>query len=140
MVVDANVLVYAFNSRSTHHRAAREWLETALSGSSPVLIPWISLLAFVRLSTSPRIFTKPLTVDVAMEEVATLLNAPSVRIPAADAGVAGVLRQNLTATGTGGNLTNDAFIAALAVQNGAAVVSFDNDFSRFPDVEWIKPG
>ncbi|MDR1442322.1 MAG: hypothetical protein LBJ02_08055 [Bifidobacteriaceae bacterium] len=37
--------------------------------------------------------------------------------------------------GLGGNLVNDAYLAALALACGGAVVSFDSDFARFPDLE-----
>jgi len=39
-----------------------------------------------------------------------------------------------------GNLANDAFLAALAAEHGAAVATFDRDFARFPELEIVVPG
>jgi predicted nucleic acid-binding protein len=51
-----------------------------------------------------------------------------------------VLERLLAPTGVAGNLVNDAHLAALAVEHRAEIVSYDNDFSRFPGVRWITPG
>ena len=45
----------------------------------------------------------------------------------------------LTPTGAGGNLVSDAHLAALAIEHTATVISFDNDFARFPGVRWHEP-
>ena len=51
-------------------------------------------------------------------------------------GVAGVL---LRSAGVAGNLTTDAHLAALAIEHGATVLSFDRDFARFEGVRWTLP-
>lgn len=46
----------------------------------------------------------------------------------------------LTGTGTAGNLTTDAHLAALAIENGAVLCSTDGgDFSRFRGLRWVNP-
>lgn len=50
-----------------------------------------------------------------------------------------IMRELLQPLGTGGNLVNDAHLAALAIEHGATICSFDNDFSRFAGVRWIRP-
>lgn len=140
MVVDANVLLNAVNPATRNHDAAREWMDNALSGTAPVYIPWITLLAFIRISTSAAIFRVPMSVQAAMDHVDGLLAASPVVVPTADSQMSRQIREHFELTGTAGNLTNDAFLAALALQHGVPVVSYDNDFTRFPEVEWIKPG
>lgn len=138
-LVDANVLLYATDRSSSHHLGARDWLNTALSGSDTVLMPWISLLAFLRTATHPSIYDRPLTVDDAMSTVDAWLARPQVITPEPDTAHPRRMRELLDATGRGGNLVNDAHLAALALQYRATVMTYDNDFGRFPGVRWESP-
>ena len=52
IVVDANILLYATDAQSPRHEPARRWLEDALNGKDEIGFPLVSLLAFVRLSSS----------------------------------------------------------------------------------------
>ena len=61
-IVDANLLLYAYDATSRRHLGARSWLEEQLSGSAPVGLPWVVLLAFLRISTSPRVLARPLPI------------------------------------------------------------------------------
>ena len=139
-VVDANVLLYAVNVDAPLHTPAREWLDDALGGREPVGFAWIVLLAFVRLSTRSGLFPRPLDLETVAGVVETWLTArpavvvhPTPRHPT-------VLHGLLATLGTAGNLVNDAHLAALALEHGAEVVSFDRDFSRFPGLRWRSPG
>lgn len=138
-IVDANVLLYSTNSASTHHVAAHQWLATALGGTEAVGFPWVSLLAFIRLSTNPRVFPSPLSVDSAWDLVDSWLGQPSATIVAPTIRHPALLRGLLEPAGTAANLTTDAHLAALAIEHGAEVVSFDRDFARF-DVRVVIPG
>jgi toxin-antitoxin system PIN domain toxin len=138
-LVDANVLLYAVNSDTGHHERSRRWLDGALSGGDTVAFAWVALLAFVRLSTKVGLFPAPLSVDESMNRVdAWLTAAPAVVVePTVDH--ARIVRDLLRALGSGGNLVNDAHLAALSIEHRCGIVSFDNDFSRFPGVEWQPP-
>lgn len=138
-LVDANVLLYAVNEDADHHDLARGWLDAALSGADTVAFAWIALLAFVRLATKEGLFPRPLTVEQAMDRVDAWLGAPPAVVVAPTADHARVLRSLLGDLGTGGNLTNDAHLAALAIEHACDVVSFDNDFGRFEGVTWHPP-
>lgn len=139
ILVDANVLVYAVDSDSHHHRAARRWLEAALSGSAPVGFAWVVLLAFLRVTTRPGILRTPLPPERALAFVDEWLAQPNARAVVPGEGHWAVLRSLLRSTGTAGNLTSDAHLAALALEHGAAVCSTDRDFERFPGIERIDP-
>lgn len=138
-LVDANVLLYAVNSDAQHHDVARRWLDGALSGSSPVHFAWLPLLAFVRLASREGLFPRPLTVDDAFDRVDAWLSQPTALLVSPGLGHSGLMRRLLATTGSGGNLVNDAHLAALAIENRCAVASFDRDFARFPGVEWFAP-
>lgn len=139
ILADANVLIYAVDADSPHHAPARRWLEAALSGTRPVGLAWIVILAFLRLTTRPGILRKPLSLERSLEFVDEWLAQPCVRAVAPGDGHWPILRRLLRDTGTGGNLTSDAHLAALAIELGAAVCSTDADFERFPGVERVNP-
>ncbi len=138
-IVDLNVLLYAVNESSVHHSAARRWWEEAVNGEEPIGIPWIVLLGFLRLSVNSAVFPHPLDSDAALEKVDTWLALESTRLVREKEGHWDVLRPLLADSGTAGNLTTDAHLAALAISHGAVLVSFDNDFSRFEGLRWESP-
>ena len=139
ILVDANLLIYAIDSDSPPHRAAREWLEEALSGTSRVGLPWIVLLAFVRITTRQGILVTPLSLDEAIGYVDSWLDQPFVEPVSPGPSHWGSLRSLLAASGTAGNLTSDAHIAALPIEHEAAIYSTDHDFGRFAGVKHVNP-
>jgi toxin-antitoxin system PIN domain toxin len=138
-IVDLNLLLYAINADSANHARAKNWLEGVLSGNEPVGLPWAVLLGFLRLTTNPRILSRPLTSSQAMEMIDGWLALPCVRILSPRDEHWRVLRSLLDATGTAGNLTTDAHLAALAIENGCELCSTDSDFRRFPKLRWTNP-
>lgn len=140
VIVDANVLLYATNRDSPRHRAARNWLESALSGDEPVGLAWVVLLAFVRVSTLHALSPRPLTATEACGLVESWITAAPTVVVTPTSRHAAALRGLLVETGTAGNLVTDAHLAALAVEYGARICSFDRDFARFPGVSWSAPG
>jgi toxin-antitoxin system PIN domain toxin len=138
-LVDANVLLYAVNEDAPHHLRSRRWLDDSLSGGETVALSWVSLLAFVRLVTKVGLFPSPLSVDQALDRVDAWLGAPAAVVVEPTAQHARIVRSLLAAVGTAGNLVNDAHLAALALEHRCGVVSFDNDYGRFPGVEWSPP-
>lgn len=139
ILVDANLLIYAIDSDSPPHRPAREWLEGALSGTTRVGLPWIVLLAFLRITTRSGILVAPLSPNEASEYVDSWLDQPFVEPVSPGPSHWGILRSLLAASGTAGNLTADAHIAALAIEHRAAIYSTDHDFGRFPGVKHVNP-
>jgi uncharacterized protein len=82
ILVDANLLIYARSATSPDHAAARTWLDSRLNGSAPVGLSWPSLLAFVRITTNPRIYPQPLAMDAAWRQVEEWLDCEPAWIPA----------------------------------------------------------
>ncbi len=135
-IPDVNVLLYALDKKAVHHKTASMWLAGAFNGTDLVGLPWTVILAFIRLGTSPRIFSSPLTAARALDLVDEWFSLPSVVTVEPGPGHTKILRSLLAAAGTAGNLTTDAHIAALAIEHDAAVVSYDTDFSRFPGLQF----
>lgn len=139
ILVDANLLIYAVNRDAPGHEVARAWWEDTLSGTTPVGVPWLVLLAFIRLITNPRIMHAPAATDQALKYVDQWLQQPYV-VPV-NPGERHwlILSRLLGDAGTAGNLTNDAHVAAIAVEQGYVVYSADNDFKRFEGVRHVNP-
>ena len=140
VIVDANVLLYAVDRAGAHHERSRAWLDTALAGAEAVGLAWVALLAFVRIGTNAAILPTPMSVDEATGQVEAWLGAPAAVVAEPTARHAGVLRGLLRESGSAGNLVTDAHLAALAIEHGADIVSFDRDFGRFAHVQHRLPG
>jgi toxin-antitoxin system PIN domain toxin len=139
ILVDANVLLYAYQPRSEHHDRCRTWVEKALSGDEPVGLAWVTILAFLRISTNPRVFEEPLSAKEAVAIVSSWLQRPAVSVLDAGELCWEILRAQLVEAQVSGALVMDAFLAALALENGAALVTTDRDFSRFPKLRLVDP-
>lgn len=140
LLVDANVLLHAANERAMEHETARRWLIAALAGGEAVAFAWTVILAFVRLSTHPAVYPRPLTVAQAVQASEAWLGARSAIVVEPTRRHLPLLHGLLERAGTAGNLVGDAHLAALALEHGATVVSFDRDFARFDGVASRRPG
>lgn len=139
ILLDANVLLYAYHPRAEAHARCREWLEKALSGEEPVCLPWVSVLAFLRISTNPRVFEQPLLSSEALAIVASWLERPVVSVLEAGETCWEILRELVEDGQISGPLVMDAFLAALALENGATLATTDRDFARFHKLETTNP-
>jgi uncharacterized protein len=81
MLIDANILIYAHVSSFVQHDPARDWLDQQLNASAPVGLPWVSLLAFLRLATNPRVFEKPEPISEAWQQVRSWLASDTAWVP-----------------------------------------------------------
>jgi toxin-antitoxin system PIN domain toxin len=139
ILVDANLLVYAYVSNLPQHQPALTWLDGRLNGAAPVGLPWPSLLAFIRLVSNPRVFERPRSVATAWKQVEDWLNCSPVWVPQPTERHREILGSLLTTQGSRANLIPDAHLAALAIEHGLILCSTDGDFARFPDLRWQNP-
>jgi toxin-antitoxin system PIN domain toxin len=139
ILIDANLLIYAKFSDLPQHAHARSWLEEQMRSPGRVGIPWQSSLAFLRLATNPRLFTRPLEIGAAWQQVLEWLDHPRVWIPEPTDDHPEVLGRILVAAQATGNLVPDAHLAALAIEHGLTLCSADSDFARFEGVDWVNP-
>lgn len=138
-IVDVNLLIYAVNRDAPLHNQAKRWLEGLLSGNDAVGMPWLVLLAFLRLTTRAGLFRQPLEAEAAFQLVEAWLAQPNVVVVEPGPHHVRTLRRLLLALGTAGNLTTDAHLAAIAMEHGAELCSVDADFARFPALKWRNP-
>lgn len=139
ILVDANLLIYAGVDSFSQHESARKWLDDRLNGAAPVGLPWTSLLAFVRISTNPRVFARPAPVSEAWRQIQAWLDCERVWIPQPTDRHRAILGSLLTASGVQANLVQDAHLAALALEHGLILCSTDGDFGRFEGLRWENP-
>jgi len=139
ILLDANLLIYAHVESFTQHPRARRWVDAQLSGEVPVGIPWVSVIAFLRIVTNPRVFERPAPIDDAWRQVRDWLSADVSWVPEPTARHADVLGSLLAATGAHAALVPDAHLAALAIEHGLTLQSTDRDFARFPRLRWNNP-
>jgi len=115
---DANVLLYASDGASPVHSAARRFLDAAAAGDDLLCLAWPTVMAYLRVSTHPRIFSAPLTPAAALANMEAFAALPHVRFLSEDDGFLGVYRDVTGAFPVRGNLVSDAHVAALLKQHG----------------------
>lgn len=139
-IVDANVLIYAVNATAAQHNAARDWLDDSLASTETVGFSWVVLLAFIRLTTRAGIMPSPLDLATAFSVIDHWMAQPSAHVVNPGLRHAEILRTLLGSSGSGGNLTTDAHLAAMAIEHGAELWSFDRDFQRFNGLAFRQLG
>jgi toxin-antitoxin system PIN domain toxin len=139
ILVDTNLLIYAFISSMPQHPAARDWFDRQLSGSTRVGLPWSSLLGFLRVVTNPRVLSNPPRTPEAWEQVTSWLSRDVVWIPQPTERHVDILGRLLALPGVRASLVPDADLAALAIEHGLILCSNDNGFARFPGLRWQNP-
>ena len=139
LLIDANLLIYAYHAESEDHAAAKEWLEATFSAADAVALPWQSIPAFLRITTHARVFQKPLAMRTARTIVATWLERPQVYISEPGARYFEVLSDLFDSAKIKGALVTDAALAALAIEHGATLCTTDGDFARFKGLKFLNP-
>jgi uncharacterized protein len=136
---DINLLIYAHNLRAPHHQKALYWWNECLQGHEGVALAWVVILGFVRLTTHPKVFAHPLTVEGAVERVEEWLSLPHIHLVHPAPTHFTTWSNLLKRVGTAGNLTTDTHLAALAIDRGLILQTTDADFARFPGLKWNNP-
>jgi toxin-antitoxin system PIN domain toxin len=139
IVVDANLLLYAYHAGAPEHEAARRWWEDSLSAPEPIRLPWVTALAFLRSATHPRVFRRPLEMAEARAHVDSWLVRPMVDWIEPGPRHWQILSELLEGAQIRANLTTDAHLAALAIEFGATLASSDRDFTRFAPLKLLNP-
>ncbi len=139
IIVDVNLLIYAYDTTCPAHNQARAWLESVLSGDEIVGLPWQSVSAFLRILTYPEISRDRFSMQRAVAIVDQWLTLSHVRMLSPGEGHWAVFRGMLVEGGVRGRLTGDAALAALAIEHGGILYTNDRDFARFPGLRWVNP-
>ena len=139
ILIDTNLLIYAYDTSSRWNRVAREWLEESISGEQPICLSWQTVLAFLRITTDSRIFERPRLIADAVGIVNTWFDRPAVRLVGPTERHWAILGRLLPEAQVRGPLVMDAHLAALAIEHGATLFTSDRDFSRFPELKVVYP-
>ncbi len=139
IVLDANLLLYAYDSSSNHHREARSWIERVLSDPAPLGLPWQTIFAFLRITTNRRLPGERFTIEESAGIVNQWLDQPNVRLLAPGESHWPLFRQTILDGHAPGPLVTDAALAALTIEYGGTLYTTDRDFARFPGLRWENP-
>jgi toxin-antitoxin system PIN domain toxin len=138
-IIDANLLLYAYNADAPQQAIAAQWLAKLLRSGEIIALPWITIWAFIRISTNSRIWTNPRSAREAFTIINEWLAQPGV-VPLQPGPLhAEILEKLVGDYAATGPLVTDAVLAALAIEHGALLASTDQDFRRFPDLRWLNP-
>ena len=133
---DVNTLIYALRKDSRQHRRYSEWLETVVNGDSTYGISPQVLCSVVRISTNPRIFKQPSERDEALQFCETLLEQENCQLIQPGPRHWPIFVDLCRRAQASGNLVQDAWFAALAIEHGCEWITSDRDYSRFPGLLW----
>jgi uncharacterized protein len=139
IILDANLLLYAYDSASSYHAKARAWIEGVFSGAAPIGLPWQTIGAFLRIMTNPRLPGERFSLPEAVEIVDRWLEQPNVRLLAPGDDHWPLLRPMIVEGQATGALVTDAQLAALTIEYGGVLHTTDRDFARFPGLRWKNP-
>ena len=139
IVLDANILIYSYDSGSSQHTKARAWVETTFSGLESVGLSWQTVSAFLRVMTNTRLPGPRLSLEQATRLVDEWLDLPNVRVlsPGDEHWI--LLRRMIVEGQASGALISDAQLAALTMEYGGVLYTTDRDFARFPGLRWTNP-
>lgn len=138
-LLDASVLLHAYDPDFRRHRHSKSWLEKTFSDPEKVGLAWVALLAFLRISTNPRAFRRPFSIEEASRIVSEWLDRPNAIVLEPGQRHWKILSGILSSAQARGNLVTDAHLAALAVEHGAVLCTDDRDFTRFPGLKALDP-
>jgi len=139
IVPDANLLIYAHYSGASEHPRAASWLEAVLSGPEKVGLSWSTIFAFLRVTTTPKLFSRPYELGEAVSIAATWLAHGNVIVLNPTDRHWLILSDLLPKSRIRGSLIMDAHLAALAIEHGATLCTNDRDFARFPGLKVEYP-
>jgi toxin-antitoxin system PIN domain toxin len=139
ILVDVNLLVFAQNADSPFHRIAKEWWDSELRAKSPIAIAWLTVVAFIRLSTSPQVMSNPLSTAASTAQMNNWLSLPNIQIANPGAKHWTIFHDLINRHKLTGSSVTDAHLAALAIEHGWQLCTADHGFSRFQALRWRNP-
>jgi len=139
IVLDVNLLIYAYDKTCNEHERARAWVEEVFFGNETVGLPWQTISAFLRILTYPGVMGERFTMPQALEIIEQWLEYPHVRVIAPGEDHWRLFREMLLKGDVRGKMTSDAALAALTIESGGVLYTNDRDFARFPGLRWVNP-
>ena len=139
IVLDANILLYAYDETAEFWPRARDWVSGVFSAEDLVGLPWQTIYAFLRISTNPSLRGARFSIGEAAQIVHAWLKEPNVRVLSPGDRHWPLLEELLVAGQVRGPRVTDAHLAAITIEYGGVLHTTDRDFARFPGLRWINP-
>jgi uncharacterized protein len=139
ILLDVNVLIYAFWPGAPDHQATAAWLTAAASGDEAVVVPDVVLSGYLRIVTGSRVFQIAEPLENALDFAEQLLLGSAIFIGHTGDQHWGIFRDLCKRAGVTGKMVTDAYLSAMAIEAGATLITFDRDFARFPGLTWRHP-
>jgi uncharacterized protein len=136
---DVNVLLYAFRSDSVDHARYRGWLDEVVNGDEAYGMSPQVLSSVIRIATHSRIYASPSRLEEALSFARVLLEQPTCTVVHPGSRHFSLFEDLCRRAAATGNLVQDAWLAALAVEHGCEWISTDGDYARFPGLRWRRP-
>ena len=136
---DVNVLIYAFRSDSTDHAQYKGWLSEVVNGVAPYGVAPQVLSSLIRICTHKKIFKQPSDLKESLEFCNVLLESPNATVILPQERHWSIFQTLCVSSKTAGNLVQDAWFAALAIESGCEWITTDGDFARFEGLTYRKP-
>ena len=139
LLIDVNVLVYAFRKDSPDHERYAAWLNALVGGDEAYGIADLVLSGFLRVVTHPGIFIPPSSIERALTFVERVRSRPQCVPIAPGPRHWDIFTRLCREAAARGNLVPDAYLAALAIESGSEWITTDRGFGRFPGLRWRHP-
>lgn len=139
ILADVNVLIYAFRQDSERHAICKPWLDRVILGDSQFGMSPLVLSAVARITTNPRIFREPSSLDEVFAYCDNLLNQPHCEIVTPGERHWSIFTRLCIETSTKGSRMTDAWFAAMAIERACTWITYDRDYARFPELDWREP-
>jgi hypothetical protein len=133
---DVNVLLYAFRNEMPRHAEYRDWLQAVVNGEAAYGMSPQVLSAVVRVATHPRIFVRPSRLEEALAFATALLDPPNCQVIRPGERHWRIFSDLCRRAEASGNLVQDAWLAALAIESGSEWITTDRDYARFEGLRW----
>ena len=136
---DVNVLLYAFRTDSAEHARYKEWLEKVVHGPEAYGMSPQVLSSVVRISTHHRIYNRPSRLADALAFCNALTEQDHCQPVQPGARHWSIFEDLCRSANATGNLVQDAWLAALAIESGSEWITNDPDYARFEGLRRRSP-
>ncbi len=136
---DVNILVYAFRADAVDHKRYREWLEAVINGPEAYGMAPQVLCSFIRIVTHPRVYARPSSLQKALSFAFMLQQQPGTTLVTPGVRHWMIFESLCRSSAAAGNLIQDAWFAALAIESGCEWITVDRDYARFEGLRWRPP-
>jgi uncharacterized protein len=139
IVLDANLLIYAYSANSLEYDRAHKWVEEIFSGDEPIGLPWQTIAAFARVLTNPNLPGEHYSTREIVAFIEEWMQLPNIRLLSPGDRHWAILQKMILDGQVRGKMITDAQLAALTIEYGGVLYTADRDFSRFPGLRWVNP-